>query len=185
MEVGLPRPVIFATCTVGILQNSLWDRQTMTDEEKMKVGLPRPVIFTTCTVGILHKQSVRRTNNDRWGENGGGITQTCYHHMYSMYLAQTVCETDKQWQMRRKCMEVGLPRSVIFTTRRYLAQAVCETDKHWQMRRKWRWDYPACYLHHVYSRYLAQTVCKTDKQWQMRRKWRWDYPDLLSSPCVQ
>ncbi len=69
----------------------------------MEVGLPRSVIFTTCMVGILHKQSVRRTNNDRWGENGGGITTACYlHHVYSRYLAQTVCETDKQWQMRRK-----------------------------------------------------------------------------------
>ncbi len=44
-----------------------------------------------------------RTNNNRWGENGGGIPQACYlHHVYSRYLAQTVCETDKLWQMRRK-----------------------------------------------------------------------------------
>ncbi len=62
---------------VSILVNGQWvtwitvgnGEQTMIDEEKMEVGLPRPVIFT----GILHKQSVRRTNNDRWGENLLGL----------------------------------------------------------------------------------------------------------------
>jgi hypothetical protein len=71
----------------------------------MEVGLPRPVIFTTCTVGILHKQSVRRTNNDRWGENGGGITQACYSRTrihfsrllckYSARLGEIYCSPKK------------------------------------------------------------------------------------------